>query len=218
MNLGELIAEYRGESGDTAAPYFVQDSQLTRFANQAVAEACRRGHFLIDSTSPMCSLDVYAGEPVVEIDPRIIDVRRMVLSNSVLPLCPARVEEMDRDNPGWESHAGTPTTYVTDYQTDAIRLYPIPIAAGTVSMTVSRLPICDMSVKADTPEIRKEHHDALVQWLLYRAYSKQDSDMFDSNKAARSLAEFEREFGLKASARNERWKANRHVLDAPSIA
>lgn len=218
MNAGELIAAYRDESFDTATPPFITDDRLRQFASQAEREACRRSHLLVDSTSAFCSVAVPANTPLVELDPLIINVRRCKLSISTYSLSSVRAEEMDRVNPGWESHLGTPTTYVTDYQSGHIRLYPNPQVGSTLTMTVSRLPVADMAADADKPEIRREYHEGLVQWMLYRAYSKQDSDLFDPNKAAKALNEFEKEFGKKASARNERWQADRPMIDTPTIA
>lgn len=218
MDASGLIAAYRDESFDTNTPPFVADDRLRQFASQAEREACRRSHLLVDSTSLFCSISVSANAPLVTLDPRIINVRRVKTSISTYALSPVRAEQMDVVNPGWESHVGTPTTYVTDYQSGAIRLYPNSQVPLTLSMTVSRLPLADMAANDDEPEIRNEYHEGLVQWMLYRAYSKQDSDLFDPNKAAKALNEFEKEFGKKASARNERWQADRPMIDTPTIA
>lgn len=217
MNGGELIAAYRDEAKDHVRPYFVSDERVLQFANEAEREACRRSHLLIDSSAAFCEISVSANEPLVEIDPLIINIRRAKLSISTYSLSPVRAEEMDRVNPGWESHTGTPTTYITDYQTNAIRLHPKQQVAATLNITVSRLPAEDFDEESE-PEIRTEYHPALVKWMLYRAYSKQDADLFDPNKAANALAEFEREFGRRSSARNERWQAERPQIDTPTIA
>ena len=79
-------------------------------------------------------------------------------------------------------------------------------------------PLVDLVNDDDEPEIRIEAQPAIVQWMLYRAYSKQDADTFDPQKAARALAEFEREFGRKTSARNEQWMRSDHVVGADPIA
>lgn len=42
--------------------------------------------------------------------------------------------------------------------------------------------------------------------------------MADPNKSARALAEFEREFGPRVSARNERWRNSRHSITTQPIA
>lgn len=218
MNAGELIEAYRNESHDKSIPPLVKDERLLQFASEAEREACRRANLLIDSTSGFCSVAVSANDPLVEIDQSIINIRRARLSISLYPLSPVRAEEMDRVNPGWESHVGTPTTYVTDYQTGFIRLYPIQRTTADLIITVSRLPVLEMTDDGDEPEIRQEYHPALVQWMLYRAYAIQDADLFDQNKSARALAEFEREFGRKSSARNEAWQRERPMIDTPTIA
>ena len=218
MNAGELIDSYRDEARDKASPPLVRDEVLLAFASEAEREACRRSNLLIDSSSGFCSISVSANEPLVEIDPCIINIRRAKLSISTYSLSPVRAEEMDRVNPGWESHVGTPTTYITDYQTNAIRLYPKQQTACDLTITVSRLPKSDMVTPEDSPEIRPEYHPALVKWMLYRAYSRQDADMFDAKIAERALMDFEAEFGKRTSARNEVWSRDRPMIDTPTIA
>ena len=218
MNMGELIELYREEAVDKVRPYLCSNELLFRFATEAERETCRRSHLLVDSTSSICSIPVSANDPLIDIDPAIINIRRAKLSTSAYSLTPIRAEEMDRVNPGWEKHVGTPTTYVTNYQTNAIRLYPIQQVSADLNMTVSRLPFKAMQSEEDEPEIREEYHPALVKWMLYRAYSRQDADMFDPQKAAMALADFEREFGKKASGRNARWQEDRVNIDTPTIA
>lgn len=215
MTLDDLIEEYREESNDNGSPPFISDDWLTKRANQAQQEACRRSGLLIESVHAMCCASVSAGYPVVKLDPRIIDVKKARLSLDSQPLCPASVNQLALD---WENDSGIPSHYVTDYQSGSIRLYPTPIANDDLILTVSRLPLKDMESGNDKPEIREEYHPALVQWLLYRSYAKQDADIFDPAKSAKALAEFEREFGRRKSARNEQWMRERHEISAEPIA
>lgn len=76
MNLSDLITAYRDEARDTAKPPFVSDATARRYANQAESEACRRARLLIDSTSEFCEIEFSAGESVIELDSRIISIRR----------------------------------------------------------------------------------------------------------------------------------------------
>ena len=75
-----------------------------------------------------------------------------------------------------------------------------------------------MVADTDTPEIRPEYHPALVQWMLYRAYSKQDTETCDPAKAEKALAKFTQEFGEARSARNETWRRNRVETHIDPIA
>lgn len=49
MTLEELIAQFRTDADDTARPYLWGDDDLIRWFNEAVNEACRRSHLLVDS-------------------------------------------------------------------------------------------------------------------------------------------------------------------------
>jgi len=88
----------------------------------------------------------------------------------------------------------------------------------TIKLTVQRLPLRPMRDGNDKPEIRQELHPALVNWMLYRVYGRTDSDIFDPSKAAVALANFESEFGRKASGRNEEWVRSGHVSIPGPIA
>ena len=215
MTLDDLIAEYREEAHDSGTPPFVSDAWLTKRANQAEQEVCRRSGLLIESVHAMCTVAVTAGDPVVSLNSKIIDIKKARMSLDSQELYPITVNQLALY---WENDTGTPSHYVTDYQSGAIRLYPSPVVDDDLKLTVTRLPIADMADGEDEPEIREEYHSALVQWILHRAYAKQDIDIFDPHKSARALAEFEREFGTRSSARNEHWMRARHVLDAAPIA
>jgi phosphorylcholine metabolism protein LicD len=72
-------------------------------------------------------------------------------------------------------------------------------------MIVVRSPLVEMNDETDSPEIAPRFHRSLRYWMMYRAYSKQDSQANDPKKAMESLAMFEQEFGQKSSAINETW-------------
>lgn len=219
MTLADLIDAFREESGDNGNPPFWTNERLARMATEGQIEACRRGYLLIDSASALCTIGVNAGDPLVYIDNRVVDIRRARLSLGAWKLQPFTVEEMDCGaGIQWETITGTPTAYVTDYQSGAIRLYPSPSVADTLLLMVSRLPLSDLVDDDDEPELRLECQPALVQWMLYRAYAKQDADTFDKDKSQRALAEFEREFGHKVSARNEEWRREKLVIGSDPIA
>lgn len=191
---------------DRAQPHFVSDPLAIIFANEAQNEACRRGDLLIDSASAMCSISVSAGEPLIRLHQSIIDVRRAILSRAATQLLPIETADLDMFSSAWESETGSPSRYVIDYQSGSIRLYPSPNADDVLQMTVRRLPVNGMEEDQDEPEIRQEAHFALVHWMMFRAYSTPDSDMYDATKAGNALREFEREFGSKSSSRNEAWE------------
>lgn len=218
MALRDLIDEFRYEASDESIPYFWPDSYLAKIASQAEREACRRGALIIDSTSQFCTLAFEAGDDVLNLDKRIIEIRRARVVETGCKLSFVTSDQLDRNNETWESEIGNPYAYVSDYQTGAIRLYPVPTNNGEIRLTVRRLPLADMELDEDEPEIRTEAHSALVQWMLYRAYMRQDADSFNPAKSAAALAEFTREFGEKKSMRNEEWVRENNELDTDPLA
>lgn len=219
MKLSALIREYRREADDNAQPYFVSDADLMDLANQAEEEACRRAHLLRDTTTAsVCTVNVTAGDPVVTMHASIIDVLRVKMASETVPLQLIPQDEMDRVNIGWESQTGKPRAVVVGRDTGKLRLWPTPDANEVLTLTVSRLPLAEMNDAEDSPEIPRQYHRALAQWLLYRVFSIRDGELFDPNKAAIALANFEREFGKRQSARNEMWRRDHLQVSMEPIA
>lgn len=208
MTLTELVAAFRSDIKDTVTPYLVSDADAYRYANEAVVEAARRSRMIVDSTTAAVAVvTVTISEPVVAIDPRVISIRRMRLDGDSVPLRKATVRDMDEFFPGWESAPdGRPYIAIVDYESDALYLYPPPEAARTLSMTVTREPLTAMSAGAHTPELPARYHYALLNWMRHKAYSSEDTDLFDKNRAESAEAQFAAEFGPRSSATDERFE------------
>lgn len=205
MNLEDLISLYREQSQDKTEPFFCTDEVLTIYANEGQDEACRRGQLLRQSAGPMCQIAFAAGAEVVQLNPNVVKVVRSFVDGHPVTVIP--VHDMDASHPGWQfdQARARPEILISGLTTDALHLWPVPSSAGTVQLTVQHLPQKPMRSDADKPEIRRESHPALVDWMLYRVYSTTDSDLFDPRKAEVSLKKFEAEFGSKSSIRNESW-------------
>lgn len=211
MKLEELITLYRAQSMDkqhstgSASDVFCDDELLTIYANEGLDEACRRGQLLRDSLSPLCTVTFAAGAEAVTLDARVIKVLRAHIDGQ--PVDALDVEQMDQLMPGWQYRdaTGRPSRLVSGLTTGMLHLWPRPDQAGSLRLTVQRLPLKSMKVDSDKPEIRPELHAGLVDWMLYRAYSREDTELFNDAKAAVALRRFEAEFGRKASGRNEEW-------------
>jgi hypothetical protein len=207
MNLRDLTTLFRNEVDDTTAPFLWSDEEVTEFANDAEAEACRRARLLVDSSSAdICALAVLAADAgLVTLDPRVMFVRRAHVEGA-RPLARMNMQDMESDNPYWQNAtAGTPRMFITDYETGKLLLWPAPDQDEVLLLTVVRTPLEEMNDDDDTPEIAPRFHRSLRFWMMFRAYSKQDSQANDPKKAADSLALFEQEFGKKSSALDETW-------------
>ncbi len=73
----------------------------------------------------------------------------------------------------------------------------------TLNLSVSRLPLVQLTIdlwETQSPEIRSDYHDYLVDGILREAYQKQDSQCLDKGKADEHKGLFEKS---KAKAYNE---------------
>ena len=201
MNLKELIELYRAQSGDSNEGYFCDDALLTLYANEAQTEACRRGQLLV--TTSRASLP--ANKEVFELNPNAIKITRAFVNRQ--PVVVLSVQEMDAMHPGWQfdSPQSQVTHMVSGVATGVLHLWPCPSVQSELVLTVQALPSKQLCHERDKPEIRPESHPGLVDWMLYRAYSREDNDLYNDAKALLALRRFEAEFGTKASARNEAW-------------
>lgn len=215
MKLGDIILQARAELDDQAEPFLWPDDELQGYANEAEQEACRRSRLLIDSTTTaITQMTVTLGDPMITLDSRIIFVRRARLSGQDAPLARSTVREIDAFIPGWEDVSNsTPLAMITDYETGKLRLYPPPVAAGTLKLNVYRLPLLDMNENTDSPEINARFHRSLIHWIKYRAYLKKDSETHDPDEASKALALFEQDFGKRSSAIDETWVQREQMSD-----
>jgi hypothetical protein len=208
MQLIDLINLFRREVDDTVAPYLWSDEEIIDFANDAQDEACRRARLLIDSTTPeLCQLNVpLANEGLVLLDERTLFVRHARIEGGHRALQRATVRDLDAKHWNWRDHPPRPpVAFVTDYETGKLLLWPRPDTDVTLRLTVVRLPLVQMNDGQDRPEINPRLQRSLRFWMMFRAYSKQDSQANDPKKAADSLVLFEQEFGKKSSAIDETW-------------
>ena len=218
MTLEQLIALYREQSFDKATPPFCSDELLTIYANEAQDEACRRGDLLRDSSSAVCTIPFAADDESVALDPRIIEIQRAKVNGQRVAL--SKSDEMEDELPNWDedTRRDVPQRLIQGVTTGRLFLWPRPAASGTIKLTVRRLPLDPMANDIDEPEIRPELHTSLVEWMLFRAYSREETEMYNDTKAALCKSRFVAEFGSKASGRNEAWARNGGHVNAPPIA
>lgn len=198
MTFKELLAQFRSDVDDTGTPPLWSTASFVLWLNEAENEACGRAELLIDSTTPeIVNVSIAADDPWVTLDYRIVrPLRARATGHNPIQILTA--EEMDDTSPNWETDEGTRLhALIRNLESYKLRAYPIQTAAVDVSLTVQRLPLDPLTKDAgDTePEIPPQYHLKLLPWVKYRAYSVDDVDLQDLDKAQRYYDEFRREFG-----------------------
>lgn len=176
--------------------------EWTEYANDAENEACIRGNLIIDKTSALTSITVVSGTATYGTDEKILEIRRVKLLSGTEPLVKTQRKVLDATYPNWETDAGAVRSWLPD-GTNKITLYKNPGAGTTMNLMVSRLPLIPMTLAdklTDAPEIDTVYHQGLVDWMLLRAYSKQDSETLDKGKAKEHLTRFTKRFGERPPA------------------
>lgn len=201
MTADELIASFRQRADDRESPYLVSDEDAFRFATEGEREACLRAKLIWDETSSFLSFPAVAGQAVYPINPLIDRIERVTFTPTTGKAFDLCLTGMDAIAERYrEQQDGKPELAAQFGST--LRLWPAPnaYATGTITLSCYRFPLFAMEAGSDEPEIPAEHHEGLVDWMLFRTYYAKDSETFDPGRAAQSLAMFERKFGERPSA------------------
>ncbi len=177
-------------------------AEWTEYANDAENEACIRANLILDRTSALAIITVLSGTATYSIDEKILLIKRAKLSSGTEPLVKTSRRVLDATYPNWEVDTGTVRSWLPD-GSNKITLYKSPLANDTLNLMISRLPAAAMLLANKltvTPEIDSQYHLGLVDWMLHRAYSKQDSQTLDLGKAKEHLARFTKRFGERPPA------------------
>lgn len=214
MKVEDFITEFRATVADVQLPQFWSSELIVRYLNEAVQEACERAKLIEDRSTPaVCTVTLEPDVSTYQLHPSVFEIKRASLRGR--PLDETSVEEMDDECPDWENWKGTPRLFIFEQasgiQPARIRLVRTPTQADTLALTVYRGALKPLSADIDTakPEIPERFHERLMDWILHRAYLKQDADTFDPSKAAESLGLFVQAFGERPDANVQRKQRDR---------
>jgi hypothetical protein len=177
-------------------------AEWTEYANDAENEACIRANLIIDKSSGLTSITVLSGTATYSIDEKILIIKRAKLLSGTEPLVKTSRRVLDATYPNWEADTGAVRSWLPD-DSNKITLYKSPIAGSTLNLMVSRLPLVPMTLVnklIESPEVDTQYHQSLIDWMLHRAYSKQDTETLDKGKAKEHLARFTKRFGERPPA------------------
>jgi len=219
MDLSQLVAKYRADADDLVAPYLSSTVLVRGWINEAQEEAAIRARLLFESSNPdICQIvvdaaAVTAGTRVYNLHEAVVHITRAVFipdgSTTEYELNLTDRVEQDRAYPGWRSRVDIPRQAIQD--DTRLELGCKPSVAGVIHIECYRTPLAPIEESAnETPEIHRSHHRHLIHWVLHRAYSRPDSEIYDPNRSAREEALFTEHFGIRPNAHNRRnLEANR---------
>lgn len=199
MTLQDLIARYRLLANDRAEPFFIGDDEVRDFLNEAESQACIRGRLIhAADDAEVCDVVVSAGRAQYDIHPSLIEIDNCCFREDGAAHRGPQIEFhsqewLDDCVQDWRDKSGVPRHAILN--DTSIRLVPRPSAGGLLIFEGYRSPKRPMSNAADSPEIARHHHEHLVQWVLFRAFSIPDSEFIDPVRAAAAESAFTGYFG-----------------------
>lgn len=200
---------------------FWKNAELIQLLNNAHREIAVRTTCYRDAgESEICQLAIRVGVATYEIDPRILTIEDAMLNSNGTSLVKTQLRDY-RKVANTHTETGTPTQYLEENRPFRLTLYPIPVVADTLYLTVYRLPLEDMawtSRRGDVEEPPEQLREALIQGALSYAYQKRDADTSDAGRQKFHAQEFEKLVGKPVDYRtleNRRANANLDISIRP---
>lgn len=201
MTLSELEIMFRTKVGDLVVPYTCPSVTFRAYLNAAEREACRRTRLIFDSTTEaVCEITVTTGNQVFNLPTTILEIVRAYLidaSGDHINLVNTDKTELDRLFPDWRTTTKTPGRYMVEETT--IELDSIADEDYTLKLEVYRLPIANILLPTDSPEIAPAHHERLLDWC-----AKEYNLLSDPVTAQFYTVMFEGYFGVEKTASGRR--------------
>jgi hypothetical protein len=207
MKAETLLDRVRVELGDEVEPYFWKEPELLGYLDEGQREFCREVPIRDSRTEEVCKITFSAGTSEVPIHKSIKKVLSILRedSNGDYTLVPMATEENEfhqfSGGLGNDYGLSVPSTrrlttasdyfkvYV-EYDEGFMRFSSPALTAGTLRLQVDRLPLKVLENCSQNLEIRDEYGPALIAWTCYRAWAKQDSEVFDPQASSKQLSLF----------------------------
>lgn len=210
MNSSELLEQFRQDVVDIEAPYLWSDAEVFSYIDSAHKQFWRNVGGIGDAQSPLTSLPVAIGTDWIAISPLILKVREAYLPDGT-PIELANYEDLRSRRIRLDGHVGPTKMLILGMEPGSVRVYPVSDAVTTIQLVVDRMPLKAITDADQKLEIQEQHKDGLGLWIRHRAYSKQDAETMDRNKAATLKAEFA-EYCALAKRERDRAKHKTRVV------
>lgn len=193
MNAGELYDAFREDVGDVHLPYLWSVSEIWRYANDAHRMFIRLTGGIQDFTSKVTAIPIIANEAVSSYDSSILRILSATVRSTGLEIKLINYTDLGKpigtdygiprtlklDNTTGDVHSG-----VIGMEQNKIRWINVPAVNDCADLIVRRLPMNKLVNDSDELEgVHEDHHTALLDWMKYKAYLKQDADTFDKGRA-----------------------------------
>lgn len=198
MDSTSLLRAVRAELSDTVEPYFISDTQLLRYIDEAQKMFCR-----IEGGIPdIIDIPFEAGSDHIPLSSRILKIRsaRKVSPTGQSELPVLNVEDVPRymgvddygavPNGAINSAPGSVRGLIIGAKHGALMLHPTSSEQAIVRLFVYRMPLTDIDALGQELEIPEQHHYSLSYWVKHLVLSTHDSEVFDKESSEENRVKF----------------------------
>ncbi|WP_025915515.1 hypothetical protein [Herminiimonas sp. CN] len=183
MNSTELRDQFRADVVDQMEPFLWSDPEIYDYLDDAQKMFCRLTGGLGDASTLLTVLNYTPASDWVPLSALILKLRNAYNVTDGLPIEVINFEGMAQLRIRFDGRTGRVKYLITGMEPGKARLYPAPDAVGTIQLLVDRLPLKTIDDEDQKLEVADQHKTGLGLWMKSRAYSKQDAETFDRNKA-----------------------------------
>jgi len=191
------------------------DDEILHFLSEGERAAAAGHRRLIHDTTPAVSqIAVVSGSSFYTVHDKIIEFTDIALYDEtgdtfIQSLRITTMGELDDFQPDWRHETARPPEQAIHDDT-GITLYPTPDANYILKCGVFRYPL-ECITQRTSPEVSEQHHENLVTFAMYKAYSVNENDKHAKALATKYQHEFERIYGSPARVQYAKaGRANRY--------
>lgn len=201
MNSTGLHDRFRSDTRDLGDPPLWTSSEIYQYINDAQNMFTRLTGGIADATSPVTQVEATAGATFISLSPKILKIRTVQRVSDYQDVELLNIEDMQRPSVSrdyglstrfsrLDATTGPVRALILGMEANRARLVDIPEVTDTLSLTVYRMPLEDITASGQDLEVDEQHHEHLLLWVKRCAHMKQDAEAYDRGRAER----FEQQF------------------------
>ena len=222
----QRVDDLPGDIVDSSTPWQNDDagllwtnSEICQYADEAQQELFLRRHKKDNTTVAITQITVVASQAAYPFDKRILAIERLKFVDSAAKefvLKKTTHGKLDWQRTNWQGDEdGVVDEYIEDFENRSITLYRTPELAGTLFLTVRRLPLTGLTwtLRHKLLEADDENQYDLLDWMMFRAYLKRDAETENPDLAALHKALFDERVGERPSAHLQQVRRQERNID-----
>lgn len=211
MNSTDLLAQFRLDVVDLEDPFLWSDDEILGYMDDAQRMFCRLVGGIGDASSALTQIAYTTATDWVSTSPLILKIRDAYDLATGNQIDVWNLEDLRDRGLRFNNVPGRVRHLVTGIEEHRVRLHAFPAEAGTIQLTVDRLPLKQITDTDQKFEIDDQHHRHLSMWMKHLAYSKPDAETYDRTKSAEAKDSFE-QYCFEAKGERERLRGKVRVV------